>query len=196
MLILGNKDSATYDPGSLRAVSNRLSLAMSGRGRVWSGGTVTAEGDKRIFQYATARPEDANKTNLLNVLLYAFADVSINGNPEPQSYIGSVLVTEETLENVKLEGLFISNGQEWATPSSSWTLFEKMPLDRHDTFKMGIVAYVDANPDTATEAFKGLAESIRHYELQLESFRTVMKAQYPPANWNLWRARAPFENGN
>ena len=62
---------------------------------------------------------------------------TINGQPYPLTYIGSVLVSGESPESLKLQPVFISNVQEWNEPSSSWTLFEKMPLDRHDTFQDG-----------------------------------------------------------
>ncbi len=174
--IYGSPDSISYEADSLRGAEHNLSLAMAGRGRVWSGGQVTVEEGNRNFKFATPRPANS-ATQLKDVLLYAFADGSVNGQPYPLSYIGSVLVSGETPEGLQLQPVFISNIQEWNEPSSSWSLFEKMPLDRHDTFKMGIVAFVDSTPD-APELLKQLATSIRNDDVDTSLYRDALKTNY------------------
>ncbi len=175
LAVSGRPDSSTYDRSSLRGITHEMAMVMAGRGRVWSGGKVTVEGDNRIFQFPTARPAvDASVVQLKDVTLHLFADGIIFEKPYPQSYVGSIVVTEESTEKLTLKSVFIVNPEEWTQPTTTWSLFEKMPLDRHDTFKMRIVAYVDANPDTATEQEKQLAESIRKDEMQIGPFRELL----------------------
>jgi hypothetical protein len=190
--IYGSPDSINYEADSLRGAEHNLSLAMIGRGRVWSNGQVTVEDAVRDFKFATPRPADS-PTQLEGVLLYAFADGTINDQPYPLTYIGSVLVGTESPESLKLQPEFISNFQEWNEPSASWTLFEKMPLDRHDTFKQGIVAYVDSTPD-APEPLKQIADSIRNDEMAISRYRDALKANYlQPELVNLNEASPEYE---
>ena len=193
--IYGPNDSINYDSKSLRGANQALAMAMAGRGRVWSGGQVSIEGDIHNYKFATARPvNDENPLKLKDILLYVFADAMVGGKPYPQNYVGSVLVTEETPESLKLQPAFVPNAAEWTQPSSTWSLFEKMPLDRHEAFKMGVVAYVDSNPDTATDPYKKLAESITKDEVDMGLFRQVLKVDYlKPELLNLDPASADYE---
>lgn len=144
----GAPDSPEFAPDSLRGINQRLSLLMTGRGRVWSGGTVTVEDENiRKFKFRTARPSgEAIAAPLQDVLLYVFADriipIEVAGEeggqrmqPYPVSYIGTVRVTEETPETLTLEPEDIVNADAYADPQRTWSLFEKMPLDRRDTFR-------------------------------------------------------------
>ncbi len=144
--ISGGYDSTTYSSDSLRGISQQLALTMAGRGRVWSRGAVSPDGDNIIFKFPSARPsagDDAVK--LKNVVLFAFGEgiapvPRAEGEAEnaprpivPISYIGSVRVIEESANSLTLAPEFISNPDQYAEPTTTWSLFEKMPLDRHET---------------------------------------------------------------
>ena len=144
--VSGDIDSTTYSQDSLRGVSQELALVMAGRGRVWSRGSVTADGDNIIFKFPSARPNSGeNGVKLENVVLFAFAEgvapvpkgEGDNTNTPPPrvpiGYIGSVRVIEETPESLKLAPEFITDPEQYTDPTTTWSLFEKMPLDRHDT---------------------------------------------------------------
>ncbi len=146
--VSGSFDSFSYDSNSLRGISQELSITMTGRGRVWSRGTVTSSEDGVSFQFPKPRPEgDENSVNLTNVVLYAFSEGMVplpknedadDAGPPPvvaMNYIGSVRVVEDTPAALNLEPRFISNPEEYAEPTATWSLFEKMPLDRHDTVR-------------------------------------------------------------
>ena len=55
--IVGDIESSTYSKGSLRHIDGVLSREMLGRGRVWSGGTVTKEGANRKYTFKTPRAD-------------------------------------------------------------------------------------------------------------------------------------------
>lgn len=144
--VSGNNDSTTYSKDSLRGISQELALVMAGRGRVWSRGSVTAEGENAVFKFPSARAKRGeNGIQLQNVVLFAFSDGVApvpkgngdNANTPPPivpiSYIGSVRVVEETDESLKLAPEFITDPEQYSQPTATWSLFEKMPLDRHDT---------------------------------------------------------------
>lgn len=182
LALFGDPNASTYSRDSLRGKTHELSLALTGRGRVWSGGTITADGENRVFQFAAARSkEEADKVKLENVLMYAFADGNVAGQAYPQSYIGTVMVAAETPAQVTLKPVFIADGQQWTEPATSWSLYEKMPLDRHDIFKDAIVAYVDANKDTAAEGLQTLAADILKGEMKIGPYRQLLVTQYLPA---------------
>ncbi|MDA8563208.1 hypothetical protein N9L06_02025 [Mariniblastus sp.] len=144
--VSGDIDSTTYSSDSLRGISQELALVMAGRGRVWSRGAVTADGDNVVFKFPSARPATGeNGVKLENVVLFAFSereapkfdgDVDDAGGTRPTvpiGYIGSVRVIEETPEALTLAPEFITDPDAYTDPQRTWSLFEKMPLDRHDT---------------------------------------------------------------
>ncbi len=133
-------ENVTYGPESLRGRTEQLNLELAGRGRVWQHGTVDVKGNNRVFKFPVARPQDAELGEMQDILLHAFADgpVPVGDGAEsvnyPVSYIGTVSVASETPDAVELEPVFLANEAEFTTPSGSWTLFEKMPMDRNDAF--------------------------------------------------------------
>ena len=142
--VSGGDDSINYSSDSLRGVSQELSLATAGRGRVWSRGTVTPDGDNIIFKFPSARPDAGEEAvKLKDVVLFAFSEGQVrlpgadgeeeNNSIVPIRYIGSVQVIEESADSLTLAPEFITNPDEYTEPTASWSLFEKMPLDRHDT---------------------------------------------------------------
>jgi len=177
LAVYGSTDAIGYDRNSLRGIVHELTLENIGTGRVWSGGSVAVAGDGRTFEFPTERSEDpAEQVPLKDVLLYAFADKVIDGRPS-QTYIGTVMVKAETSKTLTLNEVFIADKAEWAQPSTTWSLFEKMPMDRHHTFKMGIIAEADSNP-AANDAVKNLAQSIRDGEMEISPYREFLKARY------------------
>jgi len=172
--VSGDNDSTTYSKDSLRGVSQELALVMAGRGRVWSRGSVSTEGDGGVFKFPSARPKAGeNGIQLENVVLFAFSDGVApvpkrddgNANTPPPivpiGYIGSVRVVEETAESLKLVPEFITDPAQYSDPTGTWSLFEKMPLDRHDT---------------VSNAFRGVANLEDDAEIDLSRLRQFLQS--------------------
>ena len=182
--IFGDPISITYDPGSLRFIVEKLNREMAGRGRVWGGGTVAVEGDDRVFTFATPREADAQ--DLEEVVLHAFLEskplVNVAEIPAlPSIYIGSVRVSKASPENLKLQPVALAAAQLYAQPTGTWTLFEKMPLDRRGTFKAATVALADVNPDVPA-MLKSFAEELREKkDIDLTVFRQIITNNFLPA---------------
>lgn len=182
----GEITSTSYDPGTLRAVSEELSRVMQGRGRVWSGGQVVAENDLRVFTFATPRPADVQP--LQDVVLFAFLESQVGGQSYPARYIGSVRVKEETPESVKVELVALADPGEFAQPTGTWSLFEKMPLDRRSIFKNGFEAFVEGSPNASARQLKFVenlaASRIKNSttDLDIAEFRAVLTSIYLSAD--------------
>ena len=185
--VFGDPTSVSYDPGSLRYINEVLIREMAGRGRVWSNGQVTAEGDTRKFTFSAPRPEGADVQSLRNVVLYAFSEKWISNDEKqsfsdrvyPVGYIGSVRVIEASPEFLKLEYVALADGKEFAEPSGTWTLFEKMPLDRHGMLKNATISFVETKPDAPSEA-KALIDGLRdeNKELDISAFREFLTSNF------------------
>ena len=132
----GSIQSIEYDENSLRGVNQMLTQELSGRGRVWPSGQIEKVGENRIFKFAATRPDDPDGNNSMqDMVLYAFADGVIGDGVAPLTYIGTVRVVSESPQQVELQKVFIANTDDYDTIASTWSLFEKMPSDRRDTFK-------------------------------------------------------------
>ena len=132
-ILYGDISSLEYGPKSLRGVSQQVELMQLGRGREWPNGKVTVEEGEIKFAFAEAQPEVANENmSLVNVELFAFA----NQNQSPVSFVGKFLVIEQTPTELYLQpSIPIANFQEASAPTAeSWTLFERMPFDKHGIF--------------------------------------------------------------
>ena len=173
--VSGDVDSIEYSSDSLRGVSQELSLVMAGRGRVWSRGTVAPDGENISFRFPNARPNSGeNGIKLENVVLFAFGEGVAPvpkgeggnaNNPPPRvpiSYIGSVRVIEDTPESLKLAPEFITDPDEYTEPTTTWSLFEKMPLDRHDT---------------VPNAFRRVAKLDENGEIDLSELRRFLQSR-------------------
>ena len=139
--INGSSESITYGRESLRGINELLTIELHGRGRVWSRGTPSFKGGdandpNRMFAFSQAR-NAVNQANQMNgMLLYAFADEPVNGQPYPVTFVGTFRVVAETPEQIEIQPDFITSNDNYANPGgTSWSLFEKMPADRRDTFK-------------------------------------------------------------
>ncbi len=189
----GSPESILYDPDSLRYKAQQVRLSFTGRGRVWTNGQIEIDGDRRAFIFNQPRPEggqDAPVTPLAlrDTELLLFADDDVLGSPYPTHYIGRVVVVEESPERIVLSGVKtggqseIVDQREWDNPTTTWTLFEKMPLDDHDTFKMAILARIEINKEEATPEELELAEKIRQQELDISTYRQLLENLYLPAD--------------
>lgn len=142
-VIFGEYSSAEYGPESLRGLSQQIELMKLGRGREWSGGTVTNNNGPITFTFPAEQPDvDNDNMSLERVELFAFADqdLTVNGNVlrAPVSFVGKFLVTEQTNTELTLVPSLelFANFEEYSNPQAvSWTLFERMPFDRHGVFR-------------------------------------------------------------
>lgn len=143
-LVFGDLNSAEYGPDSLRGRSQTLELLQLGRGRVWEGGTVSNTDGEIQFTFPAEQPavEDENMS-LANVEIFAFAN---NQQGTPVSFVGKFLVVEQTQTELFLaQSVPIANWQEFGQPqAATWTLFERMPFDKHGTYRE---LYRFQNPD-------------------------------------------------
>lgn len=174
--IYGKPSDIGYGEKSLRAVSNKLNLELLGRGRVWSGGVVESAGENQWnFKFALPVPEDegGQLEQLKQIEVQVFRDQVINQRAYPVSYIGKFRVTDATREGFALQGLLIVDSEEASAPTSTWTIYEKMPLDRRGAFKNAIAAMAK--------------EGVNVDEMSIDQFRDILKTQFFPAD------RVPFE---
>lgn len=174
MQVVGDLASLTYDKGSLRYIESVLTRELAGRGRVWPGGQVVADGNNRTFTFSSARPADFDP--LQDVVLFAFLEQDVAGQMHPAGFIGSVRVVSETPGTVTIEPEALADFRQYVTPSSTWSLFEKMPLDRRGTFKKATIAISETNPnapDILVEFAKSLQDE--NAELNITQFREVLQ---------------------
>ena len=186
MEIYGSENSITYDPDSLRGLNEQLTLELHDRGRVWFGGQVSANDLNRIFQFSAQRG-DANEWNKMDgIVLYAFADGPIDEQTVyPRKYVGAFKVVQESPQQVELEPVVVVDNQQYETPDTTWSLFEKMPQDSRDTFKKLSLEdranFLGDNFDLATyrEALRnqylradqlGMQEGTEEYESLLDQY--------------------------
>ncbi len=175
--INGNRSSLTYDPGSLRYINDLLTRELTGRGRVWPSGQIVPDGDNRTFTFSSARPADFDK--LQDVVLFAFLDQNVNGQPLPARFIGSVRVIAEAPGTLTLESVALADDQQYVNPTGTWTLFEKMPLDRRGIFRKATIAVVESNTDVPEE-LKTFANSLKdeNEKLDITEFRSVLQSLF------------------
>ncbi len=206
LAISGNPDSSSYDPDSLRHKAQQVQLMFLGRGQVWPNGTGTVEDGKHKFTFASPRPAD-DKMVLKDVELHLFADEPILEQAYPVRYIGRVSVVEESPTELVLTPVrtgeinVLVDEQEWNNPSSTWTLFEHMPLDRHDTFRKLILSDVKSFEAPNPEELK-LAEDIENdgeevgskRQMEIGPYRQLLEARYlPPETFGLDANSAEYE---
>lgn len=174
LAIQGDPQSVTYEPGSLRYIDGVLTREMIGRGRVWTRGQVTADGDNRTYTFATARPADFEP--LQDVVLYAFQDLNAYGQQQPTNFIGSVRVVSETPGTITLKPEALADFQQYVQPSGTWSLFEKMPLDRRGTFKKAAISIVESTEEVPEE-LSTFVDSLsdENAELDISMFRDVLQ---------------------
>ncbi len=172
----GAPDTPSYSPDSLRGLSERYRLQMMGRGRLWASGKVTVDGDNRVFTFAEARPvfsedETIKKPVIVGAEVYAFVDSAVEqGTIYPTRFVGAMRVSSETPEAWILEPEFIASPQDYNNVDVTWSLFEKMPVDRHDTFRN--MENFDISED---------AQQSPEFLANLTAFRQQLEQSYLPA---------------
>lgn len=174
--IVGDIESSTYSKGSLRHIDGVLSREMLGRGRVWSGGTVTKEGANRKYTFKTPRTDPFEK--LIDVVLYVFAD----GNQIGENYyIGAVRVESEDNASITFSQEAVVSSQ-FDAANLSWKLFEKMPLDRRDVFQNYLLS--KAQEQNAEASIKGLAAAFENKNVKLNNisdYRDFLREEFAVA---------------
>ncbi len=179
--IYGKPSDIGYGENSLRGVSNKLNLELMGRGRVWSGGNVAAAG-AGLWDFKFANPVPEGEDNQLALLagieVQVFRDQVINQRAYPVSYIGGFRISgeegkEPSREGFVLRGLQIVDKAEAASPTSTWSIYEKMPLDRRGAFKGAIAALAK--------------EGMNVDEMSIDQFRQILQTQFFPAE------KVPFD---
>ena len=178
--IFGDPNSSEYGPDSLRGVAQQIKLLRIGRGRVFSGGTASNVDGNIRFEFPAELPSvDDQSLTLQDVELFAFADVVQEGVKLPVGFVGRFLVVEQQPKFLVLERTdLLPNFQIYADPSAStWTLFERMPFDRHGVFR---------------EALK--IEDVSDEDFNISEFRNVLATRFMPAqNFGLDPASAEYE---
>lgn len=131
----GPADSFTYGVGSLRDTENKLALELIGQGRVWKHGSVEQRDGNYVFKFARAREQMTEADKLQGVMLYVFSDAQAEGLPPyADTFLGTFRVKEETPDSLTLAPEFVVS-QEAVSRPASWSLFEKMPIDRDSAFR-------------------------------------------------------------
>ena len=185
-IIGGDPLSIKYDKGSLRDNNNRLALAMTGRGRSWKGGEVSAVGDDGVQRKFTLKTERNLKDegSMDGAVLYAFAEK----DGIPARYIGSFFVAAETEKDYTLQPIALVDIERYENPRVTWTLFEKMPQDHHGIFKAALESSVnsatgDAKDSTEHQQRVAFVESMndKSKELDIGIFTEILKSDFLPA---------------
>ena len=178
--VFGNPNSLSYSPNSLRGLNDRYDLEIYGRGRVWQKCVPTEQqGDIRVVQLdvprTTADFDEKVKRNLmlLGAELYVFRDfpMELNGKEVkvPSQFIGSMQVIAETPESFTLEPNFILSQSAFEIDAeTTWTLYQKMPSDRHDVFK-SLVDGFDPSSDELEDS------QITEYREELEKLLPAVR---------------------
>lgn len=189
--IQGPPLEASYSKESLRYNSKAYELDTIGRARVWNGGSVAAVAGSNERKFTFASPRNiAEDGSLMERTLFAFQEQQVDGQMYPTRYIGSVAVTAETENDVNLIFVNLVNGNEYGQPSSTWTLYEKMPQDRRSVYLDRIQSYVAANPDAPAE-YQAIAEAMENRpenagtletpEIDISAYRRILRDEFLPA---------------
>lgn len=162
----GPPDSVSYSDNSLRGLTESLLLQLHGQGRVW-GGSVAANGNNRTFTFPQARAAgNDGLMDMTHVVMYAFLDQVVGDTTYPTTFIGTVRVVNQTPQAWELAPVFLVQQEIFdnAGEGVTWSLYEKMPSDHHDTFTK------IENVDITDESF------------DLTSFRAALEQKYLPAS--------------
>lgn len=133
--LYGDPRSVTYSAESFYGIESNFKLLTTGRGRVWSGGEVDAGTGNRVLKFKNEAGGDvaSDNSSLKGTVLYAFLDYDFDGKSVPSEFLGSLTVVNAQPTSLELAPLFIVDAEAFQG-AGRWTLYEKMPGDRHDTF--------------------------------------------------------------
>lgn len=166
--LFGPDTSLTYPLDSLRGIDNALKLVTMGAGRKWGQGTVTNQGGNAVISFSSTDGDGAAQLHQ-DLTVFAFREDAADTTPPssvPTVFLGTFTVTASNGDAATMKPVFLTTeGQaELAQPQSSWTLFEKMPLDEPNVFK--------AHAGIPTEGF-GVDN--------LDAYRELLRTTYLPA---------------
>lgn len=169
MAVYGDVNSTEYGPESLRGVNQQVNLMMIGRGRTWEGGTVANNNGDIEFTFPVVQGAvETEDQNLENVELFAFAEGQLQIGPDnlpvaaPISFVGKFRVVQQSTTRLVLKpSIPIANFALYAQPATTWTLFERMPFDRHGVFRE--------------------VEGITDETFDIATFRNILANKYFPA---------------
>ena len=186
-IVGGDPLSVQYGKDSLRYSSNQLALAMTGRGISWSGRATAVEGEENQRKFTLESERDlAKEAALSGAIIYAFAD----NNNFPDRYIGSVLVVPGTETNAgfTLGPVDLADAERFNDPQTTWTLYEKMPQDRHGIFKRRLEAVVNSKPENAERSPEDQQRETfvedmndESKEFDIATFTEILKRDFLPA---------------
>ena len=188
----GSPDAITFPPDSHYGLNNKVNLMAIGQGRIWRSGQPVVEGDsiKVTFTQTAADGTTGLAAQLKqDMTVYVFSDRSTTIANEqvtvPVQYVGSYQVTsvDATGNSLVAKPLFVTplSKDEAANPTSSWTLFEKMPGDSRSVFldEMGITKYDETQISAYRNALRdkyltaesvGLDPASKEYEALLDEY--------------------------
>lgn len=186
--LYGPADSIAWTDDSLLGKNHQLNLISIGEGRIWRNGQPTVQGDQ--IDVAFSPPADGSMATSpasqlkQDMQVFAFAEqgATIDGTlvTVPVQFLGTYLVQSVNNDVVTMRPLFVTNFStaEAAAPTTSWTLFEKMPGDYPAAFsedmemaEFDISAFRDAlRTKYLTAESVGLAPESKEYEALLDEF--------------------------
>ena len=169
--VYGPADSISYGTDSLRGINEVVAREFAGRGRVWANGSVELGADNSVqFTFKTARTELGPKNQIQGVVLYAFADSIVDGTPYPVSFVAVMEVSEEQLGSITLEPTFVADRKMFQQVEGvTWSLFEKMPADRRNTFRRK-AGYSEDHFDDTGDAL----------DQKITEYRKILTEEYLP----------------
>ena len=139
--LYGPTEAIVYDDSSLRGVNASLVQDQIGKGRIWTGGLVEAQGDKVVVTFSSIASQFQQ-----DMRVFGFADGAATVGDQtvsvPINFLGSFRVESVNGDAVTFNKVFVTPGAagEVENPTTTWSFFEKMPSDSHDVFlqDMGI----------------------------------------------------------
>ncbi len=161
----GPNEALTFPLDSLRGAEFEVSRITTGKGRIWSGGTVTNQGDDAVIEFESDNGSGASQLKQ-DTIVYALQE-QVAGDAAPikfaTTFVGTFQVTGSAGDQVTLKPIFISEfgKSEFSTPQSTWALYERMPVDDAGSFK----------------AHAGIAEG----KLDIDRYRALLTSEYLPA---------------
>lgn len=179
--LYGDPRSLTYSADSFYGIESKFKLVTTGRGRVWSHGAVDAGTGNRVFRFTAATADGAaDNSSLKGTVLYAFLDFDVDGKTVPSEFLGTVAVVNVKPDSLELSPIFVVDNETFQG-AGSWTLYEKMPSDRHDTFIL------------ANNLAQNMYELSK--DLSISDYRRILEEQiFPAQNLGMEPNSEAYEN--
>ena len=185
----GAADAIEYGPESHEGLNSQVSLLEIGQGRIWQEGQAASEnGNVRITFSDTGIDGTTGIAAQLNpdMTVFAFANrpVQVGGQARslPIKFLGSFAITDVDAAGnsvvLKPRSVTADSVDEVNTPTSSWSLFERMPGDSRTAFvdDLGMTTFdIDAYRKALREKYLtpemvGLDPDSKEYEALLDEY--------------------------